>query len=236
MSDMRVIVITDIHGCYDELQKLLEKTTFDPGADQLICLGDTIDRGPKIYETFRFFHDLKKEMGERCILIRGNHEQMMLDSVSKMTNAKKNWDRNGGAASRFDFLMHRHNIREYKRWYGSMPYYYEDPRFTCVHASLENEDPSKNDIMTMIWGRRTDYTGKLILTGHTPYKAPVYFCGVGTAERVQEDQYITIPEKGMFALDTGCVYGNRLTAMIIEEDACLVTSVKSDVKFGSTGS
>ena len=39
----------------------------------------------------------------------------------------------------------------------------------------------------------------------------------------------TLPEKGMIALDTGCVYGNRLTGMVIEEDRFKVLSVKSDI-------
>lgn len=43
---MSSYVISDIHGCYDELQKMLEKIQFGDG-DTLICAGDYIDKGPK---------------------------------------------------------------------------------------------------------------------------------------------------------------------------------------------
>ena len=79
MRNERVVVITDIHGCYDEMRQLLDKLSFDKGHDRLINLGDTIDRGPKIYEVFEFLRDLKEEMGERCVLIRGNHDKYLED-------------------------------------------------------------------------------------------------------------------------------------------------------------
>ena len=37
---MATYVIGDIQGCYDPLQRLLEKVRFDPAADQLWCPGD----------------------------------------------------------------------------------------------------------------------------------------------------------------------------------------------------
>ena len=88
MNSERVVVITDVDGCLDECKKLLDKLEFDKSCDRLINLGDTIDRGPQIYELFTFFHELKEEMGERCVLIMGNHEQMMLDATGKSENKK----------------------------------------------------------------------------------------------------------------------------------------------------
>ena len=83
MGENRTLIITDIHGCYDECRELLDKMAFDEENDTLINLGDTIDRGPKIYETFEYLRGLKEKMGDRCVLIRGNHEQMMLDAIKK---------------------------------------------------------------------------------------------------------------------------------------------------------
>ena len=74
MHSERVVVITDIHGCLNECKRLLEKLEFDKSCDRLINLGDTIDRGPQIYEVFEFLRALKEEMGDRCVLIKGNHE------------------------------------------------------------------------------------------------------------------------------------------------------------------
>lgn len=230
MGESRTLIITDLHGCYDECRELLQKMAFDEEKDTLINLGDTIDRGPKIYETFVFLRDLKERMGDRCILIRGNHEQMMIDALLNGGRDKDLWYYNSGEKTVFSFLHHKHRIREYIDWYEKMPYYYAAETFNCVHASMKDPDPAANDIETLIWGRDTDYEGKTVLTGHTPYRMPLYFLG-GHYGKIQEDVWTVLPETGMIALDTGCVYGNRLTGMVIRDNGTfLVTSVQSGVK------
>ena len=230
MGDSRTIVITDIHGCYDECRELLQKMAFDEKNDTLVNLGDTIDRGPKIYETFVFLRDLKERMGDRCVLIRGNHEQMMIDALYKGGRDKDLWYYNSGEKTVYSFLHHKHRIREYIDWYEKMPYYYATEKYNCVHASMTEPDPAANTIETLIWGRQTDYEGKTVLTGHTPYRMPLYFLGSHYG-KIQEDVWTVLPETGMIALDTGCVYGNRLTGMVIRDNGTfLVTSVQSNVK------
>ena len=230
MQGERIVIITDLHGCYDECRQLLNKLSFDKDRDRLINLGDTIDRGPKIYEVFEFLRGLKEEMKERCVLIRGNHEQMMLDSIDRKGFGKRLWYMNSGDKTVFSFISHKHKINEFRDWYEQMPYYYVDERFIAVHACLVDEDPGKNEIDTLIWGRDTDYTGKLVLTGHTPYRIPLYFNGLNSTGAITEDRWGRLPTNGMIALDTGCVYGNKLTGMVIEEDRFMVTSVPSTVK------
>ena len=236
MQNGRVVVITDIHGCYEECRLLLEKLSFDKSRDMLINLGDTIDRGPKIYEVFAYLRGLKKEMGDRCVLIRGNHEQMMLDATdpgaerAERSQKKELWYWNSGEKTVFSFIEHKHRIKEFRDWYEQMPYYYVDERFLCVHACLEDEDPEKNSRETLIWGRDTSYQGKLVLTGHTPYRMPLYFNGKSMIGEIKEGAWGALPETGMIALDTGCVYGNRLTGMVIEGNTFRVESVPSSVR------
>ena len=232
MQSERVVVITDIHGCLDECRELLDRLSFDKTKDMLINLGDTIDRGPQIYELFEFLRDLKEEMGDRFVLIRGNHEQMMLDATAGPGSSKDLWYYNSGEKTVFSFINHKHKIQEFRSWYEAMPLYYTEERFQCVHACLKDEDPKKNDVETLIWGRDTDYDGKLVLTGHTPYKMPLYFKGAGAVAIIEEGIWMKRPETGMIALDTGCVYGNRLTGMVIERDGFIVESVPSTVQRG----
>ena len=227
MQSERVVVITDIHGCFDECKELLDRLSFDKTKDMLINLGDTIDRGHQIYELFEFLHGLKEEMGDRFVLIRGNHEQMMLDATAGSRRDKELWYYNSGEKTVYSFINHKHKIQEFRSWYEAMPYYYTEERFQCVHACLKDEDPAKNDVETLIWGRDTDYEGKLVLTGHTPYKVPIYFKGSGAVAVIEEGIWMKLPETGMIAMDTGCVYGNRLTGMVIEKDGFIVESVAS---------
>ena len=195
----------------------------------------TVEPGETFEETA--LREVKEEMGERCVLIRGNHEQMMLDATGKSENKrtyKELWYMNSGEKIVFSFINHKHKINEFRDWYEQMPYYYTEERFQCVHACLKDEDPCKNTVETLIWGRDTDYTGKLVLTGHTPYRIPVYFCGKNSVNTITEGMWGTLPKKGVIALDTGCVYGNRLTGMVIEEDRYKVLSVRANIFPGTT--
>lgn len=229
-GEARTLIITDIHGCLDEARELLSKMRFDEASDTLICLGDTIDRGPQIYETFEYLRGLKERMGSRCILLRGNHEQMMLDAAAEGGRSKALWYYNSGEKTVYSFLHHKHRFQEFLDWYEEMPLYFQTDRFICTHASLLNPDPEKNEPETLLWGRSTDYEGKLVLTGHTPYRNPLYFKGEHYG-RIQEDVWTVLPETGMIALDTGCVYGNRLTGLVIRGDGTFqAASVASGVR------
>ena len=52
--DRRIILIGDVHGCYDELMQLLDKVNYNPKVDVLIFADDLVDRGPKIREVLEF--------------------------------------------------------------------------------------------------------------------------------------------------------------------------------------
>lgn len=67
---MSTYIMTDIHGHYDAMKKMLQKIGFSAG-DRLICAGDYIDRGPQSYEMLQWIEN----PGENVILIRGNHDE-----------------------------------------------------------------------------------------------------------------------------------------------------------------
>jgi len=62
--------MTDIHGHYDAMKKMLEKIKFSV-YDRLICAGDYIDRGPQSYEMLQWLEHPEKNI----ILVRGNHDE-----------------------------------------------------------------------------------------------------------------------------------------------------------------
>lgn len=73
--DGRDFVIGDLHGCFEELGRLLVHVKFDPGKDRLFSTGDLIDRGPYPAECLSL-------LSKRWFFpVLGNHEDMLLDKM-----------------------------------------------------------------------------------------------------------------------------------------------------------
>lgn len=81
---MRYYVISDIHGFYKEtIEALKEKGYFsDTEPHKLIICGDLLDRGKETNEIVDFVLERMKK--DEIILIRGNHEDLLLDLVDKI--------------------------------------------------------------------------------------------------------------------------------------------------------
>lgn len=81
MKDNKIyFVSSDIHSFYDEWMLALSNAGFEKNNSNhiLIICGDIFDRGPKSYEVYKFIKSLPPE---RRILIKGNHEQIILNIV-----------------------------------------------------------------------------------------------------------------------------------------------------------
>src|SRR5690349_9006235 len=74
---MRLLAIGDIHGCLTALDALLDAVA--PQADdQIVALGDYVDRGPDsrgVLDRLIALH-----AGGRVVALRGNHDVMMLEA------------------------------------------------------------------------------------------------------------------------------------------------------------
>jgi serine/threonine protein phosphatase 1 len=66
---MQTLVIGDIHGCFDELQALVDKAGLTED-DSIVSVGDCVDRGPGTPDVLRFFQE---QLNAK--LIMGNHER-----------------------------------------------------------------------------------------------------------------------------------------------------------------
>jgi len=74
----RDFVVGDLHGCFDELTKLMKYVRFDPKRDRLFSTGDLIDRGPNSEECLSL---LDKSW---FYPVLGNHEDLLLTKIKLM--------------------------------------------------------------------------------------------------------------------------------------------------------
>ena len=74
---MRTLVLSDPHGCYELLVKALKKASYNPAQDQLIMLGDYIDRGPDSKKVVELVMDL---VAGGAIALMANHEELLLNA------------------------------------------------------------------------------------------------------------------------------------------------------------
>ena len=218
---MRNIIIGDIHGCSQAFHALLKKVKL-VGDDRLILLGDLFDRGPDSFEVFRTVRQLADTMEEDFVLLRGNHEDYLLNP--KLTLMQRFvWERVGRGTTVASFKAHGDRMENAIPWLDQRcQMYYQGDGFQCVHAGLLVDPIEANDPQTMIHDhnvvKKNRYAGPLTVTGHIALQEPTYFAGdEKTTETLAYGELLPLPETGVICIDTGCGKGGRLTAMIIKE-------------------
>lgn len=194
---MKTFVIGDVHGCFKELKGLIDGMGIKLGTDRLVLLGDYIDRGEGEHEVLDYIKKLRGRYGmDKVIALRGNHEQMLLDATENGFHT----------GSRFS--------SEEIAFMNSLPVYFEDDYCFYVHGGIDpavSLDQQKDDVM--LWIREEFYLHpeslqKKVVFGHTP-------------TRTITGKDIPIIWEDRVALDTGCVFGGRLSALEISEDTIL---------------
>jgi diadenosine tetraphosphatase ApaH/serine/threonine PP2A family protein phosphatase len=211
---VRTILAADIHGCLEEFKELLKILSYNPGSDRLILLGDLIDRGPESLGVVRMARSLKLES------VMGNHDEKLLKWLK---NEKRD---NNHYYSSFN--------EEDINYISRMPYYIKlNDNTVAVHAGLRTAIPlEKQTNEDMSHMRYISKDGKFVSLNSVrklgKEAAGAYFWteryylpyNVVYGHHVHSNDYPLIEEvtPGVFCygLDTGCVFGGKLTAMILE--------------------
>lgn len=91
-GNMKIKVISDIHGHYKEMIKSLEEVNYSENEDKLIVLGDLFDRGEESLEVYQYLKRLKEE--DKAVILHGNHEDFIIDFL-KGKDCSFNFRHNG---------------------------------------------------------------------------------------------------------------------------------------------
>lgn len=206
-----IYVVGDLHGCYSLLMSELEHTEFDPARDLLISVGDLIDRGAENVECL----DLINQPWFRAV--RGNHEQMMLDSLSPHGNVN-HWIYNGG--NWFFYLNYEQELlaKALLKKVTELPLIIElvsdNQTVVICHADYPHDEYAFGkpvDPEQVVWNRqrfnhssrglRSEIAGAdLFIFGHTPAITPCEF-------------------SNQVYIDTGAVFTGNLTIRQVQGGA-----------------
>jgi len=199
----KTFIVGDVHGCLDMLKRLMGCIGWSPEADRLIFLGDFIDRGSQSKGVVDYVIEISK-VSERVECLMGNHERILLDFMDgKDMNT---FFLNGGLATLNSYRSEQQQYGgflipdDHLAFFRSLKLLIELEDYYVVHAGLRPGVPVESqNPEDLLWIRDSFifsnyYFGKRVLFGHTPFAQPL----------IMENK---------IGLDTGAVYGNRLTCL-----------------------
>ena len=234
-------IIGDIHGCYDEAVELIQKlgytistvvdngrnfgiTVFHPENRKIIFLGDLVDRGYNSPAVLKLVMSMVRSGVAFCV--PGNHEI----KLQKKLNGK-NVNLKHGLAETLEQLDKESPefITEVKEFLYSLisHYVFDHGKLVVAHAGIKEEMQGRGSGVVRafcLYGETTgeidefglpvrynwaaEYRGKAkVVYGHTP---------------VPEAEWLN----KTIDIDTGCVFGGKLTALRYPEEELVSVAAK----------
>jgi serine/threonine protein phosphatase 1 len=194
----RTVVVGDIHGCYEELLDLMDRVGPAAG-DHVISVGDLVTKGPNNAAVIDFFR-----AGKNRSAVIGNHDRVLLEKYSGID--VKLETHHAQAITEFG-----DRFGEYMEWVAVLPPYIDLGNYVVVHAGLrpgrslaEQDITDLTEIRKVLIGDKEIpwfdvYRGnQTVIFGHWVFGEPLI-------------------RKNALGIDTGCVYGGRLTACVLPQ-------------------
>lgn len=205
MSEGRTLVVGDIHGCYDELLELIEKARVT-GDDRVVAVGDLVVKGPKsaaVLDLFQSDNHFSSVVGNHDLALlkfwRGERVELTAAQASTLSELEADAGR-------------------YRSYLETLPFMIDLGGHLVVHAGLRPNVSLGSQVRDDLTELRTlgaDRTSRDGLPWYEAYDGePLVLFGHWPALEVRR-------ARRAIGLDTGCVYGNRLTAYVIETEEFL---------------
>ena len=228
-------IIGDVHGCFDELTALLDRLGYcvtrvtqpqgpdgnafavsHPESRRLVFLGDLVDRGPKVADCLRLAMDA---VAGGAICVPGNHENKLLRKLRGRNVQLTHGLAESVAQLEAEPPAFRDRVADFIDGLVSH-YVLDDGKLVVAHAGMKAEMQNRSSGAARafaLYGETSgetdefglpvrhdwaaDYRGDaLVVYGHTP---------------VVEAEWLN----RTICIDTGCVFGGRLTALRYPEKA-----------------
>lgn len=228
-------IIGDVHGCYDELCELLEKLgyivnqeqdiVYAPHQRKVIFLGDLVDRGPKIVKVLKLVMNMVKKGQAYCVL--GNHDgklqrKLRGSNVQVAYGLEKTVEELEREPEEF--------IQEVRQFLDHLVshYVFDEGKLVVAHAGLKEK----------LHGRESAKIREIAMFGPTTGKVDEHGLPIrvnwseqykGNAMVVYGHTPQVMPRivNNTINIDTGCVYGGRLTAFRYPEQEIVDVQAKA---------
>jgi serine/threonine protein phosphatase 1 len=219
----RTLVISDIHGEIKLFERLLADVNYNSSQDQLILLGDYVDRGPNSRKVLEKVIELKSD---GAFVLKGNHEDMMIKALTTDEEYSwKNWiNRNGGRKTLESYglnesefvvqddeqfikpMLHDETLDRHLNFIQKLDHFIELEEYIFVHAGVHPIQPlEETDPYTFMWIREEFYSAysgqKTIVFGHTP------------AMHLHGKHSIFFGKNRIIGIDGGAVFGGQLNCL-----------------------
>ncbi|HEX9428435.1 MAG TPA: AAA family ATPase [Candidatus Polarisedimenticolia bacterium] len=217
--------IGDVHGCARELSELLRRLGYrrssprapfrHPAGRRAVLLGDLVDRGPRVIEAVRIA--MRMVDGGAAFCVPGNHEETLLRCldgapVKRSPGILKSLQEIEALPkprrSRF--------VDGLRNFVGALPPHLvlDGGRLAAAHAGLKAEHVGRDSAEARRFALRGETTGEIDQYG-LPVRLHWAASYRGRALVVYGHTPVTAPEwiHNTVNIDTGCVYGGRLTAL-----------------------
>ena len=208
MERESAFVIGDVHGCLGVLERLLDRIPWRPGRDSLVFIGDAIDRGKDSKGVVDSIIRLMRAYPKVSALL-GNHEAMLLNYLAGR-------ERDLYLANRGMTTLRSYGVKwpgredsffpsDHISFFRSLGPFMELDGYYLVHAGFRpGVEVGRQTVEDMTWIREPFISsgydfGKKVVFGHTPFSRPL----------VMDNK---------IGVDTGAVYGNRLTCVELPEE------------------
>ncbi len=226
ISDKRTFVFGDIHSCPVELEAVLDFLKQSENLnvnDNLIFIGDYINKGVDAKAVIEILINLKKEFPD-TLFLKGNHEDMFMGYLGYENSFGQIFLRNGGEKTLKSYgIQPNLNMQETRNrmpethleFFTGLAGYIVAEDFIFAHAGLSPITDLHAQKDTDLFWIRDEFIqnihrfDKTIVFGHTPF----------------HDVWLDLPYK--IGIDTGLVYKNMLSCVELKDKVAFQVKYRS---------
>ena len=235
--------ISDIHSFYEPMIEVLNSAGFDPANPEhiLLVLGDCLDRGHDSDKVFDYLNNLKHK-----ILIKGNHEQLLLDCCERGYPDPHDWH-NGTAQTIIDLAPDAQTFGQacsvvydkVKPFIDNMVNYFETEHYIFVHgwtpvnhnngiirfSKMDNfREATQQQWDDAMWLCGPDMamdgynnTGKTVVFGHW-HTSYLWSIKDGRSEFSDDAKFDIFYGDGFIAIDACTAHSKQVNCLVLEDD------------------